>query len=114
MIVIYIKLAPKESDIITKIIKDPIVFPKNIIVSETVYKILSGLLDKNSKSRIDTNDPLFETWYCEDSPDFPIIKSIEEPIEIPKITTQSSKDIQRKSKTIQKSVSKNKIISKYK
>lgn len=76
MKVIQIYIGQKETDIITRIIKDPLVFPKNIVISETGYKLLNGLLEKNGNNRLEMNDNLFTLWFNEESPDTPIYKEI--------------------------------------
>ena len=49
--------------IFEKIIKQPLVFPKNKKISETLYKLLNSLLEKNSINRININSPLFNDWF---------------------------------------------------
>lgn len=53
----------KESEIVTKIIKEEHKIPNNIVVSKAAINLLNGLLDKYQKYRIDTFDALFDDWY---------------------------------------------------
>ena len=55
--------APKDSEIINKIIKENHKFPSNILISKSGYNLINGLLEKNSTLRIELNDPLFNEWY---------------------------------------------------
>jgi hypothetical protein len=107
-------LAVKESEIISKIMKDPLVFPKNIIVSELAYKIMQGLMDKNNKTRFDSNDPLFDLWYNEEASDIAIVKQIEEPVETPTIKIIHKETTTKKTKAVPKTVTKMKVVSKNK
>ena len=95
--VISFNIGQKETDIITRIIKDPLVFPKNVIISEIGYKLLNGLLDKNAKNRLDMNDDLFDHWFNEESSDTPIYKEIvQEIIEKKNNSTLTTKKINNK------------------
>ena len=52
--------------IIERIINQPLVIPKNKKISETLYKLIVGLLQKNPEKRIDTSSDLFENWFSDE------------------------------------------------
>ena len=56
-----------KNSLINSIIKNKLEFNKKIKISESLKKLLEGLLEKNYRFRIDTNDPLFEKWFEDDS-----------------------------------------------
>ena len=53
--------------IIEKIIKQPLNIPKNKKISESLFKLINALLQKNPNKRIDTGSDLFEEWFTDDS-----------------------------------------------
>ena len=52
--------------IIDKIIKQPLIIPKKRKISETLFQLLNGLLQKNPDKRIDTSSDLFEDWFSDE------------------------------------------------
>jgi len=52
-----------DSEVLSKIIKEPHKFPANIQISKTGKSLLNGLLEKNQFIRVETNDQLFDDWY---------------------------------------------------
>ena len=52
--------------IIERIIKKNLIFPKNKKISETLYKLINGLLQKNPEKRIDTSSDLFDEWFTDE------------------------------------------------
>lgn len=52
-----------DSEVLSKIIKEPHKFPANIQISKTGKMLLDGLLEKNQFLRVETNDCLFDEWY---------------------------------------------------
>lgn len=57
----------RDSVIINNIIRNKLEFNKKIRISESLKKLLEGLLEKNYRFRIDTGDELFQKWF-EDNP----------------------------------------------
>jgi len=57
----------KDSSIISNIIKKRLEFNKKIRISDSLKKLLEGLLEKNYRFRIDTGDELFQKWFEDDS-----------------------------------------------
>ena len=53
----------KESTIINNILKNKLEFNKKIKITESLRKLIEGLLEKNYRFRIDTGDILFEKWF---------------------------------------------------
>ena len=53
----------KKGSVINNILKNKLEFNKKIQISESLKKLLQGLLEKNYRFRIDTGDPLFEKWF---------------------------------------------------
>lgn len=56
----------KDNEIITKIIKEKHIFPKNIDVSNPCKTLINKLLEKDSNKRIDIYDDSFEDWYSDE------------------------------------------------
>lgn len=52
-----------DSEVLSKIIKEPHKFPTHIDISKTCRNLLNGLLEKNQFIRVETNDYLFDEWY---------------------------------------------------
>ena len=57
----------KKGSVINNILKNKLEFNKKIQISESLKKLLQGLLEKNYRFRIDTGDPLFENWFEDNS-----------------------------------------------
>ena len=57
----------KKGSVINNILKNKLEFNKKIQISESLKKLLQGLLEKNYRFRIDTGDPLFEKWFEDNS-----------------------------------------------
>ena len=57
----------KGDNIINNIIKNKLEFNKKIKISNSLKKLLEGLLEKNYRFRIDTGDELFEKWFEDDT-----------------------------------------------
>ena len=57
----------KKGSVINNILKNKLEFNKKIKISESLKKLLQGLLEKNYRFRIDTGDPLFEKWFEDNS-----------------------------------------------
>ena len=57
----------KKGSVINNILKNKLEFNKKIRISESLKKLLQGLLEKNYRFRIDTGDPLFEKWFEDNS-----------------------------------------------
>jgi serine/threonine protein kinase len=57
----------KNGSVINNILKNKLEFNKKIQISESLKKLLQGLLEKNYRFRIDTGDPLFEKWFEDNS-----------------------------------------------
>ncbi len=95
-------LALKEEELISKIIHEQWAFPKNVVISENGYKVIQGLLEKNHKNRIDTNDPIFDLWYSEECLDIPNVKKVEfeKPSDKIKVISSGKEFIPRKSLTV--------------
>lgn len=55
--------ATKDSEIITKIMRENHKYPSNITISKSGYKLIDGLLEKNQQLRIGITDVLFDEWY---------------------------------------------------
>ncbi len=53
----------KDSEIITKIMRENHKYPSNITISKSGYKLIDGLLEKNQQLRIGITDVLFDEWY---------------------------------------------------
>ena len=53
----------KDNNIINNILRNKLEFNKKIKISESLKKLLEGLLEKNYRFRIDTGDILFEKWF---------------------------------------------------
>jgi len=52
-----------NTQIMEKIVKQPLIFPKKKKISETLYILLKSLLEKNPINRININSPLFNDWF---------------------------------------------------
>ena len=57
----------KNSSIIDDIINNNLEFNKKIKISDALKKLLEGLLEKNTRFRIDTGDELFQKWFDDKS-----------------------------------------------
>lgn len=55
-----------DGDIMYKIAKENLIFPKTISISPTSKKIINLLLEKNPNFRVELTDPIFEEWYNEE------------------------------------------------
>jgi serine/threonine protein kinase len=67
-----------DDEILKKVHNAEYTFPKNIEISKTCKTIITKLLDKKPKQRIDLFDDLFDVWYEENSSDVVIKKQAEE------------------------------------
>ena len=67
-----------DEDILKKIVNGEYNFPNSIEISKTCKTIITKLLDKKPKLRIELYDDLFDNWYEENSPDIVLIKTVEE------------------------------------
>ena len=65
----------KDNNIINNILRNKLEFNKKIKISESLKKLIEGLLEKNYRFRIDTGDILFEKWFEDKSLTKKIIKS---------------------------------------
>ena len=52
-----------NTQIMEKIVKQPLIFPKKKKISETLYILLKSLLEKNPINRININSSLFNDWF---------------------------------------------------
>ena len=66
----------KDNNIINNILRNKLEFNKKIKISESLKKLIEGLLEKNYRFRIDTGDILFEKWFEDKSLTKKIIKSL--------------------------------------
>lgn len=67
-----------DEEIMKKINNGEYSFPNSIEISKTCKTIITKLLDKKPKQRLDLYDDLFDIWYEENSPDIVIKKQIDE------------------------------------
>ena len=66
----------KDNNIINNILRNKLEFNKKIKISESLKKLIEGLLEKNYRFRIDTGDILFEKWFEDKSLTKKLIKSL--------------------------------------
>ena len=52
-----------NDETISQIIKQPLIIPENKKISETMFQLLTNLLNKNPEKRIDTCSDLFSDWF---------------------------------------------------
>jgi serine/threonine protein kinase len=78
-----------DDEILKKVANGEYTFPNNIEISKTCRSIITKLLDKKPKLRIDLFDDLFDVWYEENSPDTVNIKILEEDVSKNDSTPQS-------------------------
>lgn len=55
----------KDSEISQKIIKEPLKFPNNVIISKAGKNLIEGLLEKHQSLRIDISSQLFDEWFLD-------------------------------------------------
>ena len=67
-----------DDDILRKIVNGEYNFPNSIEISKTCKTIITKLLDKKPKLRIDMYDDLFDNWYAENSSDIVITKTLDD------------------------------------
>jgi serine/threonine protein kinase len=67
----------KDSEIYDRIVKEDHVFPNNILLTTSCYKLINGLLAKSPKQRLDMSDPLFEDWFNNPGFDEPVFRKVE-------------------------------------
>ena len=90
----------KENNILNNIIKNKLEFNKKIRITESLKKLIEGLLEKNYRFRIDTGDVLFEKWFEDDS----LTK---------KLTSTPSLKKVKKNKTIEENLRDSDFLNKY-
>ena len=70
-----------DNNTINNILRNKLEFNKKIKITESLKKLLEGLLEKNYRFRIDTGDILFEKWF----EDKTLTKNIIKPLSLKKV-----------------------------
>lgn len=69
-----------RKEIYEKISNEPLLFPKDIKISKSLFDLLHSLLKKNPKERIESNSLMFDKWYKDEGKEFADIEKEERDI----------------------------------